>query len=376
MAKTPAAPAATTAALSTTAMTPLPAGQLPDGIYIGLSNARYHRDLALGSTDLRYLLKGPNLYWHKRLNPKRPKSNDSTPSKILGNATHSLLLDGEKVFNAWYVRGPWGPDDDHLSGPDKGNLTKAAKKNLKKGQELLSQEDFDFVLGCKEVLDSDPELQGCLDNGLSEVSVFWTRPDGVRCKARLDKLKIRGIGDIKTIANERERPIEEACWLDIDTYRYDIPAEHYCEGRRQMPALLAAGKVYVGAGQEEDDEGVMVDVAPELITKDYDGADQLLSFLAQCVAFKNFGFQLVFIPKQGAPDAWSTTLSQGNPILVGSTDPLVVGARSDIETAIDLYKKAMTKFGPNKRWIPGHPVEELDIANLRYNFGRLPSRAR
>lgn len=365
MAKTDAAPAATTP------VTTAPKGQLPDGIYIGLSNARYHRDLALGSTDLRNLLKGPNLYWHKKLNPKRPKSNDSTPSKILGNATHRLLLDGEKPFKAEYVRGPYGPDDD-LSSAEKSALTKAAKKNLMVGQELLSQEDYDFVVGCKDVLDADPELQGCLDNGLSEVSVFWTRPDGVRCKARLDKLKVRGIGDIKTIANERERPIEQACWLDIATYRYDIPAEHYCEGRRQMSALLAAGKVYVGDGQ--DDEGV--DVAPELITKDDASADQLLSFLAQCVAVKNFGFQLVFIPKKGAPDAWSTTLSQGNPILIGSTDPLVVGARLDIETAIHLFKEAMTKFGPNKRWLPGHPVEELDIANLPYNFGRLQTRAR
>ncbi len=361
MAKTPAAPAATTDAPK----------QLPDGIYIGLSNARYHRDLALGSTDLRYLLKGANLYWHKKLNPKRPKSNDSTPSKILGNATHCLLLDGTGPFNAEYVRGPYGPDDD-LTSAEKSALTKAAKAKLMVGQELLTQEDHDFVLGCKDVIDSDPELQGCLDNGLSEVSVFFTRPDGVRCKARLDKLKIRGIGDIKTIANERERPIEQACWLDIATYRYDIPAEHYCEGRRQMPALLAAGKVYIGEGQDE--EGA--DVAPELITKDDTDADQILSFLARCVAVKNFGFQLVFIPKKGAPDAWSTTLSQGNPILVGSTDPLVVGARLDIETAIDIYKMAMAKFGPDKRWLPGHPVEELDIANLPYNFGRLQTRTR
>lgn len=373
MAKTDAAPAATTPATTT------PKGQLADGIYIGLSNARYHRDLALGSTDLRYLLKGANLYWHKKLNPKRPKSNDSTPSKILGNATHRLLLDGPGPFNAEYVRGPYGPDDDDLTSAQKSALTKAAKAKLMVGQELLTQEDFDFVLGCKDVIDSDPELQGCLDNGLSEVSVFWTRPDGVRCKARLDKLKIRGIGDIKTIANERERPIEQACWLDIATYRYDIPAEHYCEGRRQTPALLAAGKIYVGEGQDE--EGA--DVAPELLKREpvsavkQNAAEQeVLDFLDKCVAFKNFGFQLVFIPKKGAPDAWSTTLSQGNPILVGSTDPLVVGARLDIETAIDIYKVAMAKFGPNKRWLPGHPVEELDIANLPYNFGRLQTRAR
>lgn len=367
MPKTAAAPAANTAALSTTAMIPLPKGQLADGIYIGLSSDRYHADEALGSSNIRDLLKGPNLYWHKsKMNPKK-KPEKQTPAKIVGTATHRLLLDGKAPFEAEYVRGPYGPDDDELSSADKSALTKAAKKKLLEGQELLTQEDYDFVVGCKQVLDADPKLQGCLDNGLSEVSVFWTRPDGVRCKVRLDKLKVRGIGDIKTIANERERPLDSACLLDIATYRYDIPAEHYSEGRRQMGQLLAAGKVYVGGEIDEE---------PEPMGAKTEQNDQIMSFMAQCVAFKNFAFQLVFIPKKGAPDAWSTVLSQGNPILIGSTDPLVVGARSDIETAIELYKEAMAKFGRDKRWLPGHEVEELDISMLPYNFGRLPTRAR
>lgn len=369
MPKTSAVPAATTDVIPTTA-------QLADGIYIGLSSDRYHADDALGSSDLRDLLKGPNLYWHKSsMNPKRP-AEKKTPSKILGTATHRLLLDGPDLFYAEYVRGPYGPDDD-LSQGEKTARTKAAKANLMEDQELLSQEDFDFVLGCKAVLDADPKLQGCLDNGLSEVSVFWTRPDGVRCKARLDKLKIRGIGDIKTIANERERPLEQACRLDISTYRYDIPAEHYSEGRRQMPALLAVGKVYIEIDDVNDDGEKTKTIVP--VKRDPKAATDLsaktLDFLDKCAAYKNFGFQLVFIPKKGAPDAWSCVLSQGNPILVGSTDPFVVGARADIETAIALYKEAKARYGTS-RWLPGHEVEELDITDLSYNFGRLPTRAR
>ncbi len=351
MPKIPAAPAAATPATATTE----PRKKLADGIYLGLPNDDYHADDALGSSNLRDLLKGANLFWHKsRMNPKRTPDK-KTDAKIVGNATHRLLLDGEEWFEAEYVRGPYGPNDDHLSGPEKGALTKAAKKTLLEGQELLSQEDYDFVVGCKAVLDQDPQLKGCLDNGLSEVSIFWTRVDGVRCKARLDKLKVRGIGDIKTIANERERPLEEACYLDFSTYRYDIPAAHYMEGRRQMAHLLASGKVFVNA---------------EPMTKDDKDADKILSFLAQCVAVKAFAFQLVFIPKKGAPDAWSTVLSPGNPVLDG--------AARDIETAIEIYKDAAKRYGTDgsKRWLPGHEVEELDPARLPFNFGRLPSRAR
>ena len=335
-----------------------PIAQLADGIYIGLSSEAYHRDEALGSSNIRDLLKGPNLYWHKSaMNPRRPKEH-KTPSKIVGTATHRLLLDGREAFNADYVRGPYGPDDDHLSSTDKSTLTKKAKTKLMEGQELLSQEDYDFVLGCKEVLDIDPDLKGCLDNGLSEVSVFWTRKDGVRCKARLDKLKVRGIGDLKTIANERERPLEQACRLDISTYRYDIPAEHYSEGRRQMAALFAAGAVFFGDHLEP---------IREASRRDDDGTTKVLNFLNQCIEQKTFGFQLVFIPKKGAPDAWSTVLSPGNPILDG--------ARQDIETAIHLYKRAKEKYGTS-RWLPGHTIEELDVANLPYAFGRVSQRTR
>jgi hypothetical protein len=355
---------ATTALATVLALAYATYPSLPDGIYLNLSAARYHADTALGSSNIRDLLKGANLYWFKSfLNPKK-KKDKLTPSKILGNATHKLLLEGRGPFDAEYIRGPYGDDDEDLTPSEKTALTKEAKKKLLEGQELLKQDEYDFVLGCKQVLDSDPELEGCLDNALTEVSIFWTRPDGVRCKARLDALKIRGIGDIKTIANERERDLEVACKLDINTYRYDIPAEHYMEGRRQLPALLAAGKVFIEADDDSEESGRAI--TP--LRKEDDGADQVLSFLARCVAQKEFAFQLVFIPKQGAPDAWSCVLSPGNPILQG--------AKVDIDVAISYYKMAMEKYGLNQRWIPGREVAELDIETMPYGFGRVTPRAR
>lgn len=331
---------------------------LADGIYLNLSEARYHADSALGSSNIRDLLKGANLYWFKSpMNPKK-KKDKKTPSKILGSATHKLLLEGVDAFDALYVRGPYGEDDEDLAPADKSALTKAAKKNLLDGQELLKQDEYDFVLGCKQVIDADPELEGCLDNALTEVSIFWTRKDGVRCKARLDALKIRGIGDIKTIANERERDLEVACKLDISTYRYDIPAEHYSEGRRQMAALLTAGKVFINVDGDVEAVG-MTELKKHSKT---------VEFLERCAATKDFGFQLVFIPKAGAPDAWSCVLSPGNPILQG--------AKVDIDTAISYYKMAMEKFGLDQRWIPGREVAELDLADMPYGFGRVTPRAR
>ena len=103
---------------------------LPDGVYVGLSNERYHADPALGSSNIRDILKGANLYWFKSwMNPTRAPDK-ATPSKILGSATHALLLDGWDVFKDAYLRGPYSSADDHLSPGEKSALTKAAKAKL------------------------------------------------------------------------------------------------------------------------------------------------------------------------------------------------------------------------------------------------------
>jgi len=338
--------------------------KLPDGIYLGLDEDRYHADSALGSSNIRDLLKGANLYWFKSwMNPKKPKDK-KTDSKILGSATHKLLLEGFDAFSAIYVRGPYTEADEHLSSAEKSALTKASKAKLYEGQYLLKGDDYDFVMSCKDVLDADPELHGCLDNGPSEVSIFWTRPDGVRCKVRLDKLKIGGIGDIKTIANERERDLEVACMLDIHTYRYDIPAEHYSEGRRQMAALLKAGKVF--GGTEPFGKPYLGDDVKLKGTQTYSPDEvAVLEFLKKCVERKSFGFQFVFIPKTGAPDAWSTVITSHPENL------FTRGAKMDIETAIGRYKAAREQFGTDQRWLPRKPVEELDINRMPFGFGRV-----
>src|ERR1700744_5801837 len=132
MPKTPVAKAA----MNTSALTKV-RSPLADGIYINLSAELYHADEALGSSNIRDLLKGANLFWHKSpMNPKRVKEKQ-TPAKIVGTATHRLLLDGAEWFEAEYVRGPYGPNEDDLTPPEKAALTKEAKKKLLEGQELL-----------------------------------------------------------------------------------------------------------------------------------------------------------------------------------------------------------------------------------------------
>lgn len=329
---------------------------LPDGIYIGLHEDRYHADSALGSTDIRNCLKGPNVYWHgSSFNPNKPK-NKMTEARVIGKAMHKLLLEGSSEFRSIYVRRP--DDDEDATPAEKSAATKAAKKKILEDQFLLKGPDFDFILSVKAIIDSDPELCGCLENGLPEVSVFWTRKDGTRLKCRFDMLKLRGYGDIKSIANERNLEMGSACRYAIMNYRYDIQIEHYNEGRRELVKLATKSLFFFGTSH-----------VSEVPKNQFETVNRATNFINKVAAQETFAAQFVFVPKLGndgpgekAPDAWSCVISPANPILKISRD--------DIETALMIYRDAMKFFGPDNRWLPGRAVSELAIEEMPFGLSR------
>ena len=65
---------------------------IKEGIYFNLSNEEYHDDPAIGSTDIKKLLKSPTEYWYNsQLNPNR----DLTKKQHLkfGSALHCYLME-------------------------------------------------------------------------------------------------------------------------------------------------------------------------------------------------------------------------------------------------------------------------------------------
>lgn len=327
---------------------------LPDGIYLGLDEDIYHADPALGSSDLRNLLKGGNVYWWGSSHNPLKKPEKLTDAKIFGRAMHKLLLEGSANFNEIYIRRP--EDDEDATSADKSAITKAFKKKLLAHQFMLKAPEYDFICGVKNIIDTDPDLKGCLDNALTEVSIFWTRKDGTRLKGRMDVLKLRGYGDIKSIANERDHELGFACRQAITSWRYDIQIEHYNEGRRQLPLLWP--DVFVGTTHFLD---VKVDDPAPL--------QHAFDFLSEIVAQKDYAAQLVFVPKLGndnagtkAPDAWSTVISPQNPGLKI--------ARDDIETALMIYRDNVKAYGLGKPWMPRRTVSELSWEELPWTLSR------
>lgn len=290
------------------------------GVYFGLSEDAYHKDPALGSSDLRQLLvSGPDYWWTSALNPRRAVK-EATEAQVFGSALHKLVLEGRQAFEALYVSRP----DDLVRLDAKARATLCPNSEI-----VLKGEDFDRILIAGSLITSNPELATAFEGGMPEVSVFWPGPDGVRLKARFDYLKAPGIGDLKSIRNSRGLPFTEACRRAIADHRYDIQAAHYLDARAALRGLAHDGLTF----------------------GDHDAA-----WLRRVAASAQFGFAWVFFQANEAPVTWATSISSGNPILDV--------AAGSIRNALETYRTFMAAFGPDEMWVLTDPVNELDIAEL------------
>ena len=302
------------------------------GIYFGLPDSEYHKDAALGSTDIRRVLASPcDYWWGSPHNPLRP-DDSPTPAQLFGRAVHKFVLEGEAAFVKAYA-----PVD--LPGNTKaGKSEREAAES--EGKIPLKRDDWNRIMLSGQMIRSNPHLGEAFSGGHSEVSVFWKRPDGLRLKCRFDYLKVRAIADLKSIRNSRQIDFVEACRRSLADYRYEIQAEHYFEGRRAMRGLFNGGFVHW----------------PSKVKGGGAGAGSETEWLDRASASTEYAFVFVFWQADNAPITWACSLSPGNPILET--------ARRDIENAFDRYKKFEKQFGLDQPWILQEPISELDLNDL------------
>ncbi len=296
----------TTASTKTAAIKP--------GIYFGMTNEAYHADPALGSTNLRKLANNPSDYWYgSPLNPNREIDKD-TPARVRGRAMHVLTLEGEQPFDAEYICGARHSPD--MSPSEKGAATKAANaRAAASGKIALPSDDYDRIVIASAMITKNPKLKTVFQNGAPEVSVFWAR-DGVMFKARYDYMKPRGIGDLKSITNTRDKPFPDACHDDIANRRYDMQGAHYLESRAHLPKLHADGLVF---------------------------GDHDASLLKKVAASPEFAFQWIFFAADKAPLTYSRILSPEN--------AMVQIGQAENQIAVQNYLRYMADFGPDQMWL-------------------------
>ena len=196
------------------------------GIYFGMHDQEYFDDPALGSGDMRALVKegAPGYWWQSPYNPNKADDDDK-PSLVLGHAIHKLVLEGELAFDQLYVR---SPHSDEMTPAEKSAATKDLKARLKDaGRDdvtVMPGDRYDRAVIASAMITRNPGLRTAFQNGAPEVSIFWTRGDGIRRKARIDYLKPRGVGDLKSASNFKKVEFPRACREAIANLRYEIHA--------------------------------------------------------------------------------------------------------------------------------------------------------
>lgn len=265
-----------------------------DGVYLGQRASDYLADWGLGSGALKTLLQEPaEWWWDSPFNTIAPRvvvkgGPDEASHFRLGTALHVAFLEGLDVYEAVYGVPPTKRDFpdaldtvDELKGAcrDRGLGVGGAKDDLiarlvsagapvtilqeelrawaRLGKTPITAREHALIMllygqamanpnELHTVGDDAVRLSDAFDGGLSEVSVFWTDENGIRHRARFDKLHPNSTIDLKTFANWQKANFGKALLVETVRRGYIIQAAHYEEGRRQLRRLVAEGKVFGG----------------------------------------------------------------------------------------------------------------------------------
>jgi hypothetical protein len=322
-----------------------------DGTYFNLSESSYYADDALGSSDLKRLtISGADYWYYSLLNPERP--DDETRARRNGTALHCCVLFGSDEFHRRYICEVSKADypealvtvDDikrelranggTVSG-SKGELTARLRsfgdytfwddlvsEQEASGKIVLKREDYSRIVIASEMIKRNPELESCFENGVPEVSVFWT-VDGVRFRARFDYLRMFAVIDLKSFTNVMDKPIDLAINSAIFNHRYDVQSHHYLNARERMREHIRAGRVF---GDIDRD------------------------WLNKLAAVDDYLFTFVFYTVNGAPIARAVDVPPG-----GMVDG---AAGADVARAIETYKKYRAHYGDGL-WVDLTPRRTL-----------------
>jgi hypothetical protein len=341
---------------------------IPDGVHFGLDEEAYHADPALGSGDHKAILINP-VQWRFAKSPElrealglgdsaatlkeRERMGVKAAGRAFGTAVDLLVTQPDRfvstyveepdqpeglLFTKEQIREALGPlctlprtaatsDYEALArmygiGP-LGSDWPAMKAELCEGKTTLSRRWMATLRLIDRLLDTPRNdyggqsiRQAVLANGQSQVSVFWTDPDGVRCKCRFDYLRIKAVIDVKTFAAAEGVEIVEAFWNAISRFAYDMQAAHYLEGRAAIHDLVAQGRVF---GDHDPD------------------------WIARVAAYRD------------APQwSWVTIQTVGMPevdLMNFGADQIAAAAAEQVKLARAKYREHMDRFGPDAPWV-------------------------
>lgn len=182
---------------------------------VDMEEAPYHAAPALGSTDIKNLLRSPA---HYKAAKEHPIEGDA---RRIGTLVHECILEPD----TWALR---------RDVPEVNKRTKAGKAELAEFYEVAGKEgwlpvevaDRSLCEAMHDSVMSHRVVSAILSRAdRRELSCFWTH-ENVACKARFDALAPGLIVDLKTTVDASPGGFRGA----VARYGYHIQAAHYCSG--------------------------------------------------------------------------------------------------------------------------------------------------
>lgn len=262
--------------------------QMPEGVHLDMPDEAYFGARAIGSSDLKRLYWQPESWWYASfLNPRRRMrvKNFRKQALDLGTALHDLVLLGEDAYRERFV---FEPDADHphwLTTPleVKAELRKMGKnvdqvygwklndmakraglgprvwdiawttfdQAKKAGSPYMTEDEDMRVRHTARLILEHKELGHAMrgPTGLSEVAVFWRRPEDpdTLLRAKFDRLDLQRMFDLKSLGNWRGRDIDAAIADAIEQNDYGIQRAFYDEAFRYLVEFILAGNLHAWA---------------------------------------------------------------------------------------------------------------------------------
>jgi|JI10StandDraft_1071094.scaffolds.fasta_scaffold324898_2 hypothetical protein len=363
------------------------------GIYFDMPEDVYFALPCLSQSGIKKLAASPMLFWADSwMNPN--KARVDREHHVAGKVYHCRLLEGVSIFALRFVcelERPQGDDvkiietkeeieayisQIRLPGSDvchtpitrvptgetkvvKGQevpITRAAKKEdvLKQlleiepeapywpamvsryqqqhqGKQMVPAWLMNDVEIAAMMIERDPDIAPLVRGGQAEVTLIWyDELTGVPMKARVDKMKVRRMIDLKTFANQRERMPETAIRFEISSYKYNIQPAVYFEGAdavRKIVREQGASAVHVWGEPEADEDGII----------DTDAFDAWQQRNIECQEFALKWASHV------EPDLWTWVFQQKGPAKITRAVHFPRGGTVHMVTS-DIVKAAKRKF--------------------------------
>lgn len=290
------------------------------------------------------------------MNPDRAEEK-KTEAMQFGTLVHEILLEGKYCDENGDLIGLVEKPDGMSYGSKEGQAWRLEQWG--KGRWIIKPEEM-RVIKMMMMTAQFSGLQEALQDGVPEVSFFWTDKSGVRCKIRPDKLNPICGYDLKTFENSMRKELEVSVAHAVANDRIHVAGYWYKLGLDELRLQIA---------NNFDDAEAFRDVY--FYHKDdslrHKPADEEVRLIEEMNTEGHYPYWYAFLEKGGVPNVVIRDFRPKNPGQV-ELNSYWRGAKNSVMDATADYMRYMREYGEETPWIETaimKAFDDLDFASAQ-----------